>query len=298
MEGTAMFNIIGLGEVLWDIFPDGKALGGAPCNFAYQVKALGHAGIPLTRVGDDQLGHDILNALTRLGLPTEYVQIDPSHPTGRVMVKLDDKGVPDFTIVNDVAWDYMEAGEDWLEAARKADAVCFGTLAQRSPASRQAIEKVLEAARGTLIVFDVNFRQKFFSREVVEHSLRRCTIVKLNEGEIAQMRELVGGPHDEQSFVKHLMSYGPQVVCITRGENGCTLYDDARSVSRPVPPTRVADTVGSGDAFTAALVIKRLEGRPLERMAEAANLLGAFVASCRGATPVVPRNIIEQFESI
>jgi fructokinase len=296
-----MHTIIGLGEVLWDVFDDGKVLGGAPCNMAYHVCALGHRGVPLSRVGRDALGDDLLASLRSLGLPTELIQRDPAHPTGTVLVKVDAAGAPDFTIVQDVAWDYMEAGGDWLRAAGAAHAVCFGTLAQRSPVSRAAVRRVLDAAAaaGALIVCDVNFRQSYYSREVVEDSLARSAVVKLNQDEVAALRGLLGGPQDEGAFARALMAgCGARLVCVTRGAGGCTLYGPGESVSAPVPATRVVDTVGSGDAFTAALVIKYLDGRPLETLARAANLMGAFVAGRRGATPQIPPQVAERFAAL
>ena len=294
--GSGMYTIIGLGEVLWDIFEDGKVLGGAPCNFAYHVSALGHVGLPLTRVGEDELGREIVSVLQKLGLRTDSVQLDPSHPTGRVLVQLDRKGVPDFTIIENVAWDCMSADKSWLEAARGADAVCFGTLAQRTRTSRAAIRKVLAAAEGVVRVFDVNFRQQFFTRRIVVDSLKRTTILKLNEDEVRRMQELLGAGGKEEEFVRATMEeYGIRLACVTRGERGCTLYAGDGTVSRLVPPTQVKDTVGSGDAFTAGLVIKYLDGRPLEAVADGANLLGAYVAGCRGATPPVPAEVVSKF---
>ena len=294
-----MFTAIGLGEVLWDIFDYGKALGGAPCNFAYHVNALGHVGLPLSRVGEDRLGDEIFKRLEDLGLRTDYIQRDPAHPTGQVLVKLDAAGVPDFTIVENVAWDYMEAEEKWLEAARSADAVCFGTLAQRNRESRRAIQQVLDAASDAVIVYDVNFRQNFYSREVVTESLALTTVLKLNEAEVRQMHGVLGGSGSEEDFVRGLMrEYGIALTCVTLGERGCTLYAHDETVTRPVPPTQVADTVGSGDAFTAGLVIKFLEGRPLSAIAEGANILGAFVASRRGATPELPPQLVEGFNAL
>jgi len=294
-----VFVILGVGEVLWDVFEDGKALGGAPCNFAYHVGALGQQGLPLSRVGQDELGDELLRELDSLGLRTDLIQRDPVHATGTVLVKLDAGGVPDFTIVEDVAWDYVEPADAWIEAARQADAVCFGTLAQRSPASRSAIDRVLEAAGDSVLIFDVNFRQRFYSAPIVRESLARATVLKLNEVEVDQMRGLLGWGAAEGEFLRRLMDeFQIALACVTRGEEGCTLYSAERTVSRAVPPVSVVDTVGSGDAFSAGLAVKYLQGRPLESIAEGANLLGAYVAGCRGATPPMPAEIIDRFGSL
>jgi len=293
-----MFTIIGLGEVLWDIFEDGKALGGAPCNFAYHVRALGHEGVPLTRVGTDELGREIVELLEQSGLPTDRVQRDRCHPTGRVTVKLHGQGSPQFTIIEDVAWDYMEADRTWLETARGAHAVCFGTLAQRSPSSRKAIRAVLTAAAGAgaCIVCDLNFRQHFYDVDVVRDSLARSQIVKLNEEEVAALCPLLGEMEGEEEMAHTLIGeFDARLVCVTRGERGCTLYAAGEVVSAPVPPVKVVDTVGSGDAFTAGMVIKHLEGRPLAAIAEAANLLGSFVAGKRGAMPRLDASVADRF---
>lgn len=296
-----MHTIIGIGEVLWDCFEDGKVLGGAPCNLAYHVHAFGHRGALLSRVGTDEAGDQIIESLTRLGLPTDLVQRDREHPSGVVLVKLDDAGVPEFTIVEDVAWDYLVAGDAWVAAAHAADAVCFGTLAQRNAAGREAIRRVLDAAAkgGALIVCDLNFRQHFYSRGVLADSLARSSVLKLNDSEVVELRRMLGGPADEEQFVRALMSdHNVHLTCVTRGADGCTLYSPDDTVAAPVPPTSVVDTVGSGDAFTAGLIIKHLDGRPLGAIAQAANLLGAFVATRRGATPEAPRDLVERFTAV
>jgi len=297
------FTIVGVGEALWDVFEGGKVLGGAPTNFAYHVCGLGHEGIPLSRVGQDRLGNELLGAICQLGMPTRYIQRDPGHPTSTVIVKLAADGTPDFTIVEDVAWDFLEPDERWLELARGADAVCFGTLAQRSATSRRTIQQLLAAAESALKVCDINFRQRYYSREVVTESLATAHVLKLNESELDELRRVLGyrsAARDAgDEFARHLMAeYGLEMVCITLGGAGCRLVAPGEAVSRPVPATRVVDTVGSGDAFTAGLVVKRLEGRSLASVAEAANLLGAYVAGFRGATPPLDEEVRRRFEAI
>jgi len=293
------FRIIGLGEVLWDVFEDGKALGGAPCNFAYHVNGLGHEGLVFSRVGRDALGDEILAHLGRLGMSTDYLQRDPIHPTGTVNVRLDERGNPGFTIVEGVAYDFMEPEASWLEAARTSDALCFGTLAQRNDRSRKTIQHILEAAADAVVIYDVNLRQHFYSARIIRESLARADVLKLNEQEVLDMRGILAAEGAPDAFLRGLMrQYDIRLVCVTRGAGGCTLYGAEGTISRPVPPTEVVDTVGSGDAFTAGLAIKFLEKRPLNAIAEAANLLGAYVAGCRGATPALPQELVDRFNRL
>ncbi|MFP4026200.1 MAG: carbohydrate kinase family protein [Candidatus Brocadiia bacterium] len=296
-----MYTILGLGEILWDCFEDERVLGGAPANFAYQVKQMGHTGIPLSRVGCDQLGEDVFSTLEEARLPTEFLQRDASHPTGRVLIEVDKAGVPDFAIVEDVAWDYLESDERWTRLARKSNAICFGTLAQRSAKSRQTIREVLLAASegGGELLFDVNFRQDFYNREIVERSLELCTALKLNHEEIVRLGELLAINGGEQKVCDRVMiAYDVNLVCVTRGPEGCTLYADQDRVDAAVPPVEVVDTVGSGDAFSAGLMVKYLDGCSLSSIAHAANLLGSFVAGRRGAMPAVPESIVVEFEKL
>jgi fructokinase len=293
-----MYTIIGLGEVLWDIFEDGKVLGGAPANFAYHVHRLGHTGLPFSRVGTDPLGKELITSLDAVGLCTGFIQRDPDHPTGQVHVELDDEGVPDFTIMEEVAWDYMRAGRRWVDAARGADAICFGSLCQRSPESREAIRTVLDAAADAVLVFDVNLRHQFYSRPIITDSLDRCTVLKLNLREVAELRQMLELGGTERELIRDLMDdYEIDLVCVTRGENGCSIYTSQEQTDSSVPPIQVVDTVGSGDAFSAGLTIKYLDGSPPQSIARGANLLGAHVARCRGAMPDVPQQVIEQFNS-
>jgi len=292
-------TILGLGEVLWDIFEDGKALGGAPCNFAYHANCLGYEGVPLSRVGQEELGREILERLRGLSVRTDLIQRDPHHPTGQVHVRLGKEGSPEFTIMEGVAWDHMVPQPEWLEEARRAAAICFGTLAQRSPQSRATVRKVLRAGKEAVRVLDVNFRQRYYSRAVLTRSLEFARVLKLNAAEVQELRRLLNAGGAEEQFLRALMDqYGLELICVTRGAQGCTLYDRARTLRGPVPSVRVVDTVGAGDAFTAGLVIKFLEGRPLEAIAEGATLLGGFVAARRGATPAIPAELAERFRAL
>lgn len=283
-----MMLVVGLGEVLWDLFPEGKQLGGAPANFAYITNLLGDRGIIASRVGHDALGDEIQQRLGTLGLESSYLQLDSARPTGTVRVRVDQDGQARFEITDMVAWDFLEWTPAWESLAQQADAICFGSLAQRSPASRETIHKFLGAARpGTARIFDVNLRQAFYSAKVLSESLKFADIAKLNAEELPRVVELLGIPHHgEQPSAERLrFAYGLKLVCVTRGAQGSLLVSEFERHEHPGFRVQVADTVGAGDAFTAALVHHFLRGAGLAAMNEAANRIGAWVASCVGATP-------------
>ena len=283
-----MMLVVGLGEVLWDLFPEGKQLGGAPANFAYITNLLGDRGIIASRVGHDALGSEIQERLGTLGLEASYLQSDSARPTGTVRVRVDQDGQARFEITDMVAWDFLEWTPAWESLAQQADAICFGSLAQRSPASRETIHKFLGAARpGTARIFDVNLRQAFYSAKVLSESLKFADIAKLNAEELPRVVELLGIPHHgEQPSAERLrFAYGLKLVCVTRGAQGSLLVSEFERHEHPGFRVQVADTVGAGDAFTAALVHHFLRGAGLAAMNEAANRIGAWVASCVGATP-------------
>jgi fructokinase len=280
---------VGLGELLWDIFPEGRQLGGAPANFAYMTNLLGDEGIVASRVGSDDLGEAAKHQLERLGLGTSWIQQDPTYRTGIVEVEVDTKGQPTFQIAEPVAWDAFEWTAGWQTLARRADAVCFGSLAQRSARSRQTIHSFLKTIRPeTTRVFDVNLRQSFYSSEILADSAKQADIIKLNHDELPRVVELLGFPfHDQDSAAEWLRhTFHVKLVCITRGARGSLLVGEYAKHEHPGIPVRVADTVGSGDAFTAGLVYHYLRRASLETMNEAANRMGSWVASQTGATPV------------
>ena len=283
-----MMLVVGLGEVLWDLFPEGKQLGGAPANFAYITNLLGDRGIIASRVGHDALGDEIQQRLGTLGLESSYLQLDSARPTGTVRVRVDQDGQARFEITDMVAWDFLEWTPAWESLAQQADAICYGSLAQRSPASRETIHKFLGAARpGTARIFDVNLRQAFYSAKALSESLKFADIAKLNAEELPHVVELLGIPHHgEQPSAERLrFAYGLKLVCVTRGARGSFLVSEFERHEHPGFRVQVADTVGAGDAFTAALVHHFLRGAGLATMNEAANRIGAWVASCVGATP-------------
>lgn len=286
----ARYKVVGLGELLWDLLPTGKQLGGAPANFAYITGLLGDDGIPASRLGADDNGEQAIQRLSALGLTTAFIQKDETHPTGTVNVPLDAAGQPRFEICESVAWDFLEWTLQWRKLASEADAICFGSLAQRSPQSRNTIRSFLQSARPKAVrLFDVNLRQPFFSSAVLSDSMKLATIVKLNHEELPRIMRLFQQEHrGEESSARRLIEiYGVKLICITRGDDGSVLATADACSRHPGFRVKVADTVGAGDAFTAALTHEYLRGMPLDRMNEAANRVGAWVASKVGAMPIV-----------
>lgn len=283
------FTVVGLGELLWDLLPAGKLLGGAPTNFAYISTLLGDWGIVASRVGNDDLGCEAVERLNTIRMDTSYLQRDASHPTGRVGVHLDRGGQPRFVIHEDVAWDFLCWTEKWKQLARQADAVCFGTLAQRSLCSRKTITQFLRNTRA-IRVFDVNLRQGFFSEEVLRESIAMATVVKMNQDELPVILKLLKlEPRDDKLDAKRLLDFGPKLICITRGDRGSFLLTRRAAAEHPGFLIRVRDTIGAGDAFTATLVHAYLRGASLEKMNDAANRMGSWVASQTGGTPMVSK---------
>ena len=283
-------TVVGLGELLWDLLPTGKQLGGAPANFAYITSLLGDDGIPASRLGQDNLGAEAALRLTELGLPTSFVQEDASHPTGTVHVEVDSKGQPRFDICESVAWDFLEWTPEWRTLAAQADVVCFGSLAQRSEKSRSTIRRFLRGMRPHAVrVFDVNLRLPFYSAIVLSESMSMATIVKLNHEELPTIMQLFGMEHrGEESSAQALVThYRLKLLCVTRGSGGSLIVSaDARSEHNGFR-VNVTDTVGAGDAFAAGVVHQYLHGASLAEMNEMANRVGAWVASEAGATPVL-----------
>jgi fructokinase len=285
---NAKYTIVGLGELLWDLLPSGKQLGGAPANFTYITNLLGDTGIPASRVGRDPLGDEALQRLGQLGLTGAFIQRDSIHPTGTVNVEIDNGGQPRFDISEQVAWDCLEWTPAWQRLAREADAVCFGSLAQRSSQSRSTIRSFLNAACPEAVrIFDVNLRQTFYTAQVLTESMKLATIVKLNQEELPKIMRLfeLENRGEEDSSRRLLSSHDLKLVCVTRGNGGSLLVSAHERSEHPGFKVKVADTVGAGDAFTAALVFGYLRSMPLAQITETANRVGAWVASQSGATP-------------
>ena len=289
-------RVVGLGEVLWDHLPERTCLGGAPANFAYITTLMGDEGIVASRVGEDSPGLEALRRMEELGLNIDYVQTDREHPTGVVKVQLDAQGIARFDIAHPAAWDALEWTPEWQNLAETADAVCFGSLAQRFETSRGTIRRFLSAtSRTTVKVFDVNLRQSYYSQDVLAESMKLADIVKLNDEELPTIMRLNEITHkDELSSAQSLIhKYDLKLICVTRGGRGSLLARSNDSSEHPGFRVRVADTVGSGDAFTAGLIHEYLQGASLGLMNEVANLVGAWVASEVGAMPAPKRGALE-----
>ncbi|MGO9610892.1 MAG: carbohydrate kinase family protein [Verrucomicrobiia bacterium] len=281
-------TVVGLGELLWDLFPEGKKLGGAPANFAYITSLLGDDGIPASRLGRDDLGAQAIRRLGELGLSTVFIQQDADHPTGTVKVEVDRAGQACFEIAQPVAWDFLEWTPQWQKLAQSTDAVCYSTLAQRSENSCITMRGFLRATQpGAVRVCDINLRQNFFNASVVTESMRLANIVKLNHEELPRVMRLLELEHrtEEDSARRLLSSFDLKLVCITRATHGSLLVAADQRAEHPGFKVKVADTVGAGDAFTAALVHGYLRGAPLDQINETANRVGAWVASQTGGTP-------------
>ena len=288
---TSLKTVVGLGEILWDMLPSGRQLGGAPANFAYCSHLLGDRGVVASRGGSDELGADIRQSLLALGVTDQFLQVDPEHRTSTVHVQVDAQGQPRFDIVHSVAWDFLEWTPTWKALAQSADAVCFGSLAQRHSQSRETILRFVEATRpDALRIFDVNLRQNFYSLETISESVAKSNVVKLNHEEVAVVRELLHiEAADEVSFCHELIEkFRLKAICITRGSNGSLVCDGHTQLEHPGFRVPIEDTIGAGDAFTAALVHELLRDSTLERMNDSANRMGAWVASKRGGMPGLP----------
>lgn len=289
-------TIVGIGEILWDLLPSGRQLGGAPANFAYCCHLLGNHASVVSRIGNDQLGNDIVESLTKAGLDHDFLQIDAARPTGTAGVQLD-KGQPTFQITQSVAWDYLQWTAECESLAKATDAVCFGSLAQRSAKSRNTIRNFLRTTRAdSLRIFDVNLRQDFYSEKLIRESLVLANTVKLSHEEVPVVQHLLKmNESSNDSFSRRLIdNFSLQLVCITRGAQGSFLYDGDTADEHQGFRIKVNDTIGSGDAFTAGLVDGILRRHSLAEVNEAANRLGAWVAMNSGAMPPVPQHGIQR----
>jgi fructokinase len=286
--------VIGLGEILWDLLPGGRQLGGAPANFAYHAAALGACAAVVSRVGRDPDGRAILARLARLGLGRRYVTVDPAHPTGVVEVAVDRGGKPRYTIREDAAWDHILFTPVLARLAPRADAVCFGTLSQRAPESRAALQQFLRRTRpNCLRIFDLNLRQSYFTPGLVRRLLSLSTVLKLNDEELPVLGRLLGLGGPARTLPDRILHAFPlHLLALTRGSRGSLLQSRSERHVEPVHPAVVADTVGAGDSFSAVLALGLLQGWPLARINRAANRLAAFVCSRRGATPALPASLV------
>ncbi|MEW6071391.1 MAG: carbohydrate kinase [Planctomycetota bacterium] len=289
--------IVGLGEVLWDELPGGRRLGGAPANFAYHARALGAEAVVVSCVGEDEAGDEILVRLAAAGIDIRHVAVDPLHPTGRAMVALDAAGAPAFVIAGEAAWDHIPWDAGLGALARRADVVCYGTLAQRSPVSRCTIRSFLDGTRRhCLRLCDANLRSPHYDRPTVHELLRRTNVLKLSEEELDAVAGLLDIQGSEDGLLAELAHrYSLLMIVLTRGAAGSRLFAPLESARHPGIAARVVDTVGAGDSFGAAVAVGLLHGWPLDLVGARANRLASFVCTQAGAMPPIPADLAVPF---
>ena len=300
---------MGIGELLWDLFPSGPRLGGTLTNFSVFCARLGNGATLVSSVGNDDHGRVARTILTQPNLDLQQLQEDKTHPTGTVDVSFSADKQPRYLIHRNVAWDFISLTPGLIEVARAAHAVCFGTLAQRHEISQSTIQSVVAAtAQGCLRVFDVNLRMPDCTPEVLHWSMAHATIIKLSDEEMPQVFSLLNDrgsgqhqvPASPQAAAHALLGRFPdcRLVATTLGPHGCLLTTRESTFGHPGFPIQLVDTVGAGDAFTAGLIHAYLRGASLPQMAEIGNLCGSYVASQSGATPPLSRDLIERVAAL
>ncbi len=284
------YKIVAIGEVLWDLLPEGKQLGGAPANFTYHAHALGADARLISCIGSDDLGREILDRFGKLDLPTSSLRELPEVPTGTVSVEITSGGNPKYKIHEHVAWDQIRADETFLTLVRAADVVCFGSLAQRTAPAEEEIHKLLAAASPkSLRIFDVNLRPPHVSPDVIVRSLDMANVLKLNDHELEALADLFGLPKGTATRMEAIArQYDLDVVALTRGEHGSLLWQKGQWSDLPGIPVVVHDSIGAGDAFTAAMALGLLRRWPLEQINGMASEVAAYVCSHAGGTPILP----------
>ena len=286
--------VVGFGEILWDLLPNGKQLGGAPANFVYHAMALGGDSHIVSAVGNDILGREILYQLDIMGLNKNYIVIDDSHPTGTVLVHLDSGGSPSYIIHEKVAWDFIPFLKNFKELASRTQAVCFGTLIQRSLFSRSSLNDFLECVPTNCFrIFDVNLRQNYFGGDLVLDSIRKANIIKLNLEELSVIADICSLRGVETEIMDQIISeFNLELGILTKADQGSWLITEKERSFLKTPAVDVVDTVGAGDSFAAAVAIGLLEELPLRIIHQRAVSLAAFVCTQKGATPKIPNHIL------
>ena len=286
-------KIVGLGEALWDCLPEGKKLGGAPANFAYHAGQFGFDTLAVSALGEDALGEETIAALEDRRL--SYLMPRIPYPTGTVQVTLDEQGIPTYNIREGVAWDNIPFTPEIEQVARSCQAVCFGSLAQRSVVSRETIAKFLDSTPSDCVkIFDINLRQSFFTKEIIEASMRRCNILKINDEELVVVSRMFSLPDlDEEKRCKQLIQeYNLDILVLTCGTNGSYVFTAGKSYYQPTPKVEVADTVGAGDSFTGSFCAAILKGKPIHEAHALAVKVSAFVCTQNGAMPPLPQDFL------
>lgn len=299
MENNNKF-VVGIGEVLWDVLPEGKKLGGAPANFAYHVSQFGLSSRVVSAIGNDKLGAEIERDFSEKGL--EGIIEKVAYPTGTVQVSLDDNGVPNYTIKENVAWDNIPFTPALKELAQHTCAVSYGSLAQRNIVSRETIHAFLDAMPkgGAYKIFDINLRQNFYTKDIICESLERCNVLKINDEELVAVSRLFGYPGiDLQDKCWILLAkYDLKMLILTCGVNGSYVFTPGHVSFVETPKVTVADTVGAGDSFTAAFVSAILRGLSVSEAHKLAVNVSAYVCTQNGAMPILPDNFITKLESL
>lgn len=286
--------IIGLGEALWDMLPEGKKLGGAPANFAYHAGQFGLDTLAISALGEDKLADETIEALEQNGL--KYLMPRVPYATGTVQVTLTGEGIPTYEIKENVAWDNIPFNDEIKAAAKNCRAVCFGSLAQRNIVSRQTIQQFLDATPEDCIkICDINLRQQFFSKEILEESFKRCNILKINDEELVVVTRMFGYQEldDAKICEKMVKEYNLQMLVLTCGTNGSHVFTaDGKHSFQPTPKVEVADTVGAGDSFTGSFCAAILNGKPVEEAHRIAVEVSAYVCTQNGAMPKYPVELV------
>lgn len=283
--------VVGMGEALWDVLPEGKKIGGAPANFAYHVSQFGLPSCVVSAIGDDALGKEIIENFTSKGLDQLIAEVP--YPTGTVQVEIDQTGIPLYDIKENVAWDNIPYTEHLDALAKRTKAVCFGSLAQRNVVSRETINHFLDTMPkddDSLIVFDVNLRQGFYNKEILCKSMQNCNILKINDEELITVSRMFGYPSiDLQDKCWILLGkYNLKMLILTCGINGSYVFTPGNVSFQPTPKVEVADTVGAGDSFTAAFIASILKGKSVTEAHTIAVKTSAYVCTQKGAMPILP----------
>ncbi len=286
--------VVGLGEVLWDVLPEGKKLGGAPANFAYHAgQFLGSENtIAISALGEDKLAEETVASLEAHGLNSLLPRVP--YPTGTVQVTLDEEGIPSYNIKENVAWDNIPLTEEMEEVARNCRAVCFGSLAQRNVVSRENIHRFLDMTPDDCVkIFDINLRQQFYTKEVIQESMRRCNILKINDEELVIIGRMFGYPglDIENKCWLILGKYDLDMLVLTCGTNGSYVFTPGQMSFQETPKVTVADTVGAGDSFTGSFCAAILNGKPVAEAHKKAVEVSAYVCTQNGAMPILPESL-------
>lgn len=277
--------VAGIGDILWDCFPDGRKIGGAPANFAYYMKQFGFESVMISAVGEDELGAEIHETLDRIGLDHVLQTVD--YPTGTVMIELDENGIPSYRIIENVSYDNISYTEQIDEIARKCTVLCFGTLAQRNSVSRDTIRRFMQAmpeTEETYKVFDINLRQNFYDKDIVSESLKLCNVFKVNDEELAVVKDMFGyaGTDDQEVCRQILSDWDLKYLILTCGTSGSYVYADGEESFFPTPEVEVADTVGAGDSFIGTFMALILKGASVKEAHKLAVAVSAYVCTQYG----------------